>query len=194
MPMEAVLVMARRVRWFDPAAHHHPERQWHSKPPMAAIVVTMLAGVADVLLSTMKTPMNSAFPKLRLMVENTPMENDYTRNGSAGTVYLGQTGQEAQLVINNNGTQSNNPQIFPAVGPAAITALSANVLTDSSAAFMAGSLKGMKLIPNIKNKDNTFTIIDNSKTTITTDPVKVISPQWLLWETNTVAWGYSTVM
>ncbi|MCX6580460.1 MAG: carboxypeptidase regulatory-like domain-containing protein [Candidatus Aminicenantes bacterium] len=98
--------------------------------------------------------------------------NDYIKNGSAGSVYLEQTGQEAQLIIDNNGAQSGNPLVFPAVGPAVITGLSANVLTDSNASYMPGSLKGMKVIPNINKKEKTFTIINNTATTIITDPAE----------------------
>ncbi len=74
------------------------------------------------------------------------------------------------MIINNNGVQSGNPLVFPSVGPGSITAISGNVLTDSSASFLPGRLIGLKLIPNIKDKEKVFTIIDNTATTITTDP------------------------
>jgi hypothetical protein len=93
----------------------------------------------------------------------------YSRYGSAGTVYLQQINQEPGLIIDNRDNDSYNPLIFPSIGPSTITSLSANVLTDTTASFMPGSLIGMELIPDINNKDQTFTIIDNDNNSITID-------------------------
>jgi hypothetical protein len=91
-------------------------------------------------------------------------------NGSAGTVYLGKNDQEGELIINNRDNFSRTSKIFPTIGPSTITDLSANVLTDDNASYMPGSLIGLKLIPDINKKEETFTIIENTQTTITTDP------------------------
>jgi hypothetical protein len=91
-------------------------------------------------------------------------------NASAGTVYLKQTNQEAQLIINNNNTITTYREIFPVIGPGVITDLSETVLTDADAYYMTDSLIGMELIPDINNKEQTFTIIDNYKNTIKIDP------------------------
>jgi len=91
-------------------------------------------------------------------------------NGSAGTVYLKRNDQEGELIINNQNNFSRNTKIFPTIGPSTFTGLSANVLTDENASYMPGSLIGLKLIPDINKKEETFSIIENTQTTISTDP------------------------
>jgi hypothetical protein len=96
--------------------------------------------------------------------------NATQKNGGAGTIYLKEKDEEAELVIDNRAELADNRTILPAIEPSRITSLSSNVLTDSSASFMPKSLIGMELIPNINNPQQTFTIIDNDRTTIFTDP------------------------
>jgi hypothetical protein len=91
-----------------------------------------------------------------------------SKSGGAGTVYLKKKGGEEELVVCNNGTVSSyNPNIFPQLGPSAITGLTADRLEDSAAFFMPKALIGMALIPNVKHRERTFAIIDNDLTTIT---------------------------
>ena len=98
--------------------------------------------------------------------------------GGAGTIYLkGATQEHGDLVIDNGGTETvrfSTP--LRSVGPGVSTALEANVLTDDNASFpvpdpTTGSLGlvGLELNPN-SGQGQTFTIIDNTATTIVTDP------------------------
>ncbi|MCJ7526055.1 MAG: carboxypeptidase regulatory-like domain-containing protein [Candidatus Aminicenantes bacterium] len=91
-------------------------------------------------------------------------------NGGAGTVYLKKIDEEAELIIDNRSLQAGNPIMFPVINPSVVTDVSANVLTNTSAAYMTNALVGMELIPDINDKEKTFTIIGNDATTISTDP------------------------
>jgi hypothetical protein len=91
-------------------------------------------------------------------------------NGSAGSVYLEQTGQAGKMVVDNRGKASYKPQVFPVINAAVITGLSSHVLENTNANYMTDSLVGMELIPNILEPEQTFTIAANSQTSITIDP------------------------
>jgi hypothetical protein len=94
---------------------------------------------------------------------------DWRRNGSSGTIYLKKNDETPQLIIANRSLESYTPLIFPVIEAAEITSISGNVLENSNGDYMPGSLVGMRLIPNIDNPENTYTITDNSRTTITVD-------------------------
>ena len=100
------------------------------------------------------------------------------RNGGAGTIFLKSTTQTyGDLIIDNGGNGASvdsTPLRAIAVGTS--TDLASNVLTDTNANFpvpnpatRALGLIGLKLNPNI-NQSKTFTVIDNTATTIITDP------------------------
>jgi hypothetical protein len=95
---------------------------------------------------------------------------DTTKNATCGTIYLKKTGQAGELIIDNNGTVSYNSVLFPVIEANTITTITTNSITDENASFIHGSLKGMKLIPNINQPEQTFTILSNDSTTIHTDP------------------------
>ncbi|CAB1061810.1 hypothetical protein D1BOALGB6SA_6585, partial [Olavius sp. associated proteobacterium Delta 1] len=92
--------------------------------------------------------------------------------GGAGTVFLKDSSQAyGELIIDNNGGSGETP--LRSVGSGVITDLSATVLTDENADFPlpdpdtgALGLEGLELNPNIE-QERTFTIIDNTATTIT---------------------------
>ena len=100
------------------------------------------------------------------------------QNGGAGTVFLKSSAQAyGELIVDNNDLSTSEYSTpLRSVGSGTITNLSATVLTDENANFPVpdpdtGSLGliGLELSPNI-DQDKTFTIIDNTVTTITIDP------------------------
>jgi len=59
-------------------------------------------------------------------------ETDNTQIGSAGTIYLKQLGQEEQLVIDNQGNQSQNPLVFPAGDPGQVISFPGHLVIRST--------------------------------------------------------------
>ena len=100
-------------------------------------------------------------------------------DGGAGTVYLKSSVQtHGDLIVDNNNLASSGFSApLVSIGKGSITGLSATVLTDVNAAFPvpdpatgALGLKGLELDPNINDADSaTFTVTDNTATTITID-------------------------
>ncbi|GAX60597.1 enoyl-CoA hydratase/carnithine racemase [Candidatus Scalindua japonica] len=100
-------------------------------------------------------------------------------DGGAGTIYLKSSVQaHGDLIVDNNNlvtTTDSTP--LRSTGKGAITALSATVLTDANASFpvpdpVTGALGliGLELDPDTNDADTaTFTIVDNTETTITID-------------------------
>jgi hypothetical protein len=105
--------------------------------------------------------------------------NGNSSDAGAGTVYLKGVGQSyGDLIVDNSGMVTfDGSTPLRAVGKGTITGLTATVLTDDNANFplpdmAAGRLGliGLELDPNINDGDaSTFTIIDNTATTITVD-------------------------
>jgi hypothetical protein len=91
------------------------------------------------------------------------------RNGSAGTIYLEQSGNEGELIVNNRGQDSYISLLFPVIKPAVVDSVSGNQLVGQNVNYMANSLVGMKLIPNIDNPENIYTIVSNTADSITVD-------------------------
>ena len=101
------------------------------------------------------------------------------RAGGAGTIYLKSSTQSYDdLIVDNNGIATSIYSTpLRSVGREAITGLTPTVLTDENAAFplpdpVTGALGliGLELDPDLDDADpSTFTIIDNTATTITVE-------------------------
>ena len=101
------------------------------------------------------------------------------RTGGAGTIYLKSSTQlYGGLIADNNGLATSVYSTpLRSVGRGNITGLTPTVLTDANADFPlpgpatgALGLIGLSLDPNINDADpTTFTIVDNTATTITVD-------------------------
>ena len=77
---------------------------------------------------------------------------------------------QGDLIIDNRGTSSNDSSTpLRAIGSGVISAVTSTSLTNSSAAWTAGALKGMQVNPNT-NQATTFTVVDNTATTLYIDP------------------------
>ncbi len=104
---------------------------------------------------------------------------DGSKVGGSGTVYLKASSAEyGDLIIDNaDGVTAGYSTSLRSVGQGTITELAATVLTDDTADFpvpdpVTGALGliGLEIDPNIGDDDpTTFTIIDNTATTITVD-------------------------
>ena len=96
---------------------------------------------------------------------------DMTYTGGAGTVYLkGKSLATGTLFVDNKNKATNYLSTpLPAVGKEMVSSLTSTTLTRSSGTWQAGALKGLKVRPDL-TRDNTFTIIDNTATTLTVDP------------------------
>src|SRR5574341_7489 len=94
-------------------------------------------------------------------------------NGGAGTVYLKSTAQsQGDLVIDNRSTTSSDSSTpIQAIGSGTISALTPTSLTNNSAAWTPGALKGLKINPNIA-QDATFSVVENDATTLYIDPAE----------------------
>ncbi len=92
-------------------------------------------------------------------------------NGGAGTVYLKSNMlPHGDLIIDNRSTSSNDSSTpLRAIGGGVISAVTSTSLMNSSAAWTAGALKGLQVSPNT-NQATTFTVIDNTATTLYIDP------------------------
>lgn len=91
-------------------------------------------------------------------------------NGGAGTIYFKEeTALSGDLIIDNGGTASRE-DLTPlrSIGRGQISSVTANSLTNSNASWVAGSLKGLKIKPDI-SQDTAYTIVDNTATSITID-------------------------
>jgi len=95
-------------------------------------------------------------------------------NGGAGTVYLKSNMlPHGDLIIDNRSTSSNDSSTpLRAIGSGVISAVTSTSLTNSSAAWTAGALKGLQVNPNT-DQAATFTVIDNTATTLYLDPAGV---------------------
>ena len=92
------------------------------------------------------------------------------RNGGAGSVFLESAVQAfGDLGIDGGGLALIPETALHSLGQGSSTGLSADTLTDVSASFVLGALKGLELNPDT-SQSATFTIIDNDGTTIFTDP------------------------
>jgi hypothetical protein len=94
-------------------------------------------------------------------------------NGSAGTVYLEKEAEPGQIIIKNNGIETEKGAPLTAAAPGTITALTGTILTDGNADFAPNTLVGMLLQPNIENP-KTFTIISNTSTEIEVETTDVL--------------------
>ena len=91
-------------------------------------------------------------------------------DGGAGTVYLKQTTADGELIIDNNGLYTHKRDLIPFITSGTISEITGNTITDNGANFVVDSLIRQKLIPDTDNKEKFFTIISNTKTTITVNP------------------------
>jgi hypothetical protein len=95
------------------------------------------------------------------------------RFGGAGTVYLKNTldGSDHLIVDNRGINTAEGSTVLRTLGKGVITELTATTLTNSLAAWLPGSLKGMKFAPDA-TKNKLFTVLDNDATTIRTDTLE----------------------
>lgn len=93
------------------------------------------------------------------------------KNGGAGTIHLTKKDDKGNIssetIIDNNGHEYYISPMLNVGEKGVITALTPHSLTDASASFSPGALKGMRLFPNIQNSAG-FRIIDNTSDTIST--------------------------
>ena len=92
------------------------------------------------------------------------------QHGGAGTVFLrsaAQTGGE--LIVDNADRATGLATPLYSLQGGSSTALAVNSLSDAAAAFVPGTLIGLELNPNA-GQMQTFTVIDNTATTLITDP------------------------
>jgi hypothetical protein len=94
-----------------------------------------------------------------------------TRNGGAGTIYLkADTQVNGDLLISNNGTAvSSATTPVRAVGRGLIYSVTPSSLSVNTSRWAAGALVGLRIKPNV-NRDDLFTVVNNTATTIFTDP------------------------
>ena len=91
-------------------------------------------------------------------------------NGAAGTIYLkSSVFPHGDLIIDNRNTNTNEGSTpIRAIGSGIISAVTSTTLTNSSAAWTAGALKGLQVNPNTA-QTVTFTVTDNTATRLYID-------------------------
>jgi hypothetical protein len=95
-----------------------------------------------------------------------------TANGGTGTIYLRpMSAPLGTLVVHAaEGREASRVTPLYSMGGSTSTGLTANTLTDATAAFIPGALVGLELNPNPQTQTKRFTIIANDGTTLITDP------------------------
>jgi hypothetical protein len=92
------------------------------------------------------------------------------QRGGAGTILLKSTAQTiGDLVVDADDAAPGRATPIFSIAGAASSGLTANTLTDASAAFTPGSLIGLRLNPDT-TQAQTFRVVANDATTISTDP------------------------
>jgi len=94
-------------------------------------------------------------------------------NGGPGSIYFKNSAMtRGQLLIDNRGIDTANQLTpLPGIDRGKVSALTATSLTSSTGGWLSGALKGQKFNPNLA-QDKTFTIIDNTATTLYIDPTE----------------------
>jgi len=94
-------------------------------------------------------------------------------NGGAGTVYLKSNAEaHGDLVVDNGGIDARvDSGWLSVIGRGTVSAVTSASLTDASATWVPGALKGLKINPNT-SQHLAFTVLDNDATTIFIDPAE----------------------